>query len=112
MNGIDTIDRLISYEKKAASFYWRSFIAIVVVAASLLIVNFSMGWIKDFGAAIGSTFVALLAYIPFNQVTKRKDHIEALTILKTSYSVLKSDDPNAAQIITMVMGRVQKMLEG
>lgn len=112
MNGIDTIDRLLRYEKKAATFYWRSFIAIAVIAVSLLILNFSLGWIKDFGAAIGSTFVALLVYVPFNQVTKRKDHIEGLAILRASYLTLRADYPSRTQIMTAVMGRVQKMLEG
>lgn len=107
-----TIERLISYEKRAVAFHWRCFIFIIAVAIMLLLLNLSMGWIKDIGSVLGNLFVALLTYIPLAQVSKRKDHIAALKLLKDSLGKTGARSPDVSKIESAVMVRIQKMLEG
>jgi hypothetical protein len=106
------IERLIVYEKRAVTFHWRCFIVIVTAAVIILLLNWSMGWINNVGGALGNLFVTLLAYFPLAQVSKRKDHIAALKLLKDSLGKTGSRSPDSVKIESAVMARIQHMLEG
>jgi hypothetical protein len=107
-----TIERLIVYEKRAVAFHWRCFIVIVTVAVTILILNWSMGWISNVGGMLGNLFVTLLAYFPLAQVSKRKDHIAALKLLKDSLGKTGPRSSDGIKIESAVMARIQHMLEG
>ncbi len=107
-----TIERLITYEKRAVAFHWRCFTVIVTAAVTILILNWSMGWISNVGGALGNLFVTLLAYFPLAQVSKRKDHIAALKLLQDSLRKAGSRSSDNVKIESAVMARIQHMLEG
>jgi hypothetical protein len=107
-----TIERLIVYEKRAVAFHWRCFIVIVGTAATILLLNWSVGWISNVGGALGNLFITLLAYFPLAQISKRKDHIAALNLLKDSLAKTGRRSSDSVKFESAVMARIQHMLEG
>ena len=111
---VDTanIDRLILYERKAAAFQWRCFYLIAAVFLVLLALNLSMGWITNVGSALGNLLTGVLSYLPLAQISKRKDHIAALDLLKEALTQPGAHGDDLSKVESMVMTRIQKMLEG
>ena len=112
MDEATNLDRLIVFERKQLAFYWRFFLAITIIAVSLFLFIVVKGWAQNLGTLIGSLLPLLVSAFPLSQVSKRKDHIEALSFLKEILKNLDSHDERVKEVHSTLMIRVQKMLEG
>ncbi len=109
MNYFNILEQLLAYEKRAIAFQWRAFAALTVIAIVFIMMNVGLGWYKNAGADMGNIFIALLTYIPLSQVTKRKDHIEALAILKARIGDVGQEPEK--ELIEMIRKRMEEMLK-
>jgi hypothetical protein len=112
MVGAGHIDRLITNERNAISWYLAWFGIVVSIGIGLILVNLRFGWIKEVGPSIGSAFILLLAKPPLSEVLKRRDRLAALHTLRASLSQQTPEDALAGKIDAAVWGMLQKMLEG
>jgi len=112
MSGADYIDDFIRHEKRTVLWYWGWLALILVIGAILIIINFTMGWIKEIGPNIGVAFVLFFTKFPLAEVLKRRDRIAALANIKTRYSQVRVGSSEAKRVESLLSEMLTKMLGG
>ena len=106
------IDQLILSQRRAIQWYLFWFIGIVLLGAALLVVNLTMGWIKEVAPNVGCAFVLLLAKPPLSELLKRRDRKGTLEMLKVSISQVDPDSPEAKRMKDIVWKTIERMAGG